>query len=292
MPDIEFSLLENGLDFLLSAAEYSTRGDPRSLKYAVLHLDAAIELALKACLVKEHWSLLFANVDKANIGAMKSGEFVSVDLDSLLSRLRGAAKVHLTDDNEKKIRALHDLRNRIQHFAVRVKAETVKALLAFGSNFVLEFCSGQLSEDIDAHQQMFSEVKEELVGFKEFVDERMAALRGQIEAAGDAVNWCPDCNQDTLVMGNGKEPYCIFCGEAKPTRAVAELITETEVWTCPKCGEEALTLILLSNEEATHYCVFCGFSGQCHECPRCGQMYSGGGAICENCWDAILSKDD
>ena len=61
-PGVSFSLLENGLDFVLSAVEH-LGGNPskRELKYAVLHLYSGAVLILKERLLREDWKLLFAN---------------------------------------------------------------------------------------------------------------------------------------------------------------------------------------------------------------------------------------
>ena len=64
---LQLTLLDNALDFLLSAAEAVNRDEgPRSLKEAVLHLGNGVELLVKARIAREHWSLIFADVDKAN----------------------------------------------------------------------------------------------------------------------------------------------------------------------------------------------------------------------------------
>src|SRR5665647_2777823 len=61
--NIEFDLLENGLDFIENSliAILST-DEPQKLKYAILHISAGIELILKEILRLEHWSLLFENI--------------------------------------------------------------------------------------------------------------------------------------------------------------------------------------------------------------------------------------
>jgi len=43
----------------------------------------------------EHWSLLFANVDKASREKMKQGDFVRVDFETALSRLKNISGVCL-----------------------------------------------------------------------------------------------------------------------------------------------------------------------------------------------------
>ncbi|MDJ0466041.1 hypothetical protein [Streptomyces sp. H27-C3] len=58
-PAVDFPPMQNGIDDLLSATTYLTHGDPpepRDLKYAILHLQAAVEVLLKARLQREHWS--------------------------------------------------------------------------------------------------------------------------------------------------------------------------------------------------------------------------------------------
>jgi hypothetical protein len=288
---LEFDLLHNALDFVSSAVELSLKGDTRSLKYAILHLDAAIELLLKARLAKEHWSLIFMDPDKANLKDMKAGSFISVDVKSALKRLEGIIGLAVSDADKKRIQALRDHRNRIQHFAIIVPAQTVKALLAFGCNFILDFCHKELPEDIKAGGSMLDGMVERLTEFKEFVRERMASLDTELKKLSSVV-WCPDCNQEALAIGLGEQPRCLFCAESKPTLAVATLLSETDVRTCPECGEEALILHVLNNEEAENFCVYCGTEGHYHECSNCGEMYSGDGPMCKNCWDNLLERND
>jgi hypothetical protein len=53
----------------------------RDLKYAVLHLQAATEVLLKVRLIREHWTLVFKNPDKATLVSYASGDFISIRLD-------------------------------------------------------------------------------------------------------------------------------------------------------------------------------------------------------------------
>ncbi|MCK5581837.1 MAG: hypothetical protein KAJ18_11260 [Candidatus Omnitrophica bacterium] len=63
---IEFQILENGLDFILSALNYISGPKEKSdLKYGVLRLSSGCELVLKERLRQEHWSLVFENIKKA-----------------------------------------------------------------------------------------------------------------------------------------------------------------------------------------------------------------------------------
>ena len=56
---MNITLIENALDFILSAVEWAKGDDDRSLKYAILNLSDGVELILKERLRRAHWSLLF-----------------------------------------------------------------------------------------------------------------------------------------------------------------------------------------------------------------------------------------
>lgn len=53
---IDSKIIENALDYVLSAAEHACKDNHRDLKYAVLHLFAGIELLIKARLALPDWS--------------------------------------------------------------------------------------------------------------------------------------------------------------------------------------------------------------------------------------------
>ena len=62
---VNFTLLENGLDFIWSAVEHlGVASTKRDLKYATLHLVSGIELVLKERVRREDWSLLFPDPSK------------------------------------------------------------------------------------------------------------------------------------------------------------------------------------------------------------------------------------
>jgi hypothetical protein len=53
-PTVDFPPVTNGMDYLCSVVEHLTGNpQPRDLKYAVLHLQAAAEVLLKARLARE-----------------------------------------------------------------------------------------------------------------------------------------------------------------------------------------------------------------------------------------------
>ena len=88
-------LVENALDFLLSAAEHAKAGDARSIKFSLLHLATSVELLFKARLVHEHWALLFQDLSLATRESLLSGRFRSVDFDTAVGRLARIADVEI-----------------------------------------------------------------------------------------------------------------------------------------------------------------------------------------------------
>jgi hypothetical protein len=74
--DFQYTLLENGLDFVhsclghLNAAQEAKEvgAQKRHLKYALIHLCSGIELVLKERLRQEDWKLVFADCLQTKIG--------------------------------------------------------------------------------------------------------------------------------------------------------------------------------------------------------------------------------
>ena len=86
--DLHLPLLENALDFLASAVEQLQLDTTRSLKYAVLHLAAGVELLIKERLRQEDWQLLFDDVNAADELKYAAGDFYGVAPPEALKRLR------------------------------------------------------------------------------------------------------------------------------------------------------------------------------------------------------------
>jgi len=127
---IEFELADNAFDYILSAAEHAKRGVPQDLKYAILHLFAGIELLLKARLYAHDWMLVFADITKADVKAMKCGDFKSVEFEHACDRLRKDVGVRIDSPTKGRLNELRRIRNRVQHFEVSADARQVTSLLA------------------------------------------------------------------------------------------------------------------------------------------------------------------
>jgi hypothetical protein len=81
-PDFD-ALVENAFDFLREAiAEF--RDKP---KYSIIHFCAAVELILKARLLREHWTLVLRQPEKADLVKFKTGDFLSISVKEAVLRL-------------------------------------------------------------------------------------------------------------------------------------------------------------------------------------------------------------
>lgn len=110
--DIFASLTRNAFDFL----ERGISEFDQAPKYSVIHFCAAVEMLLKARLMKEHWSLIVSRPDQANLAKFMDGDFISATLAETRERLRDVAREDIGNDAYNSFRALAQHRNKMLHF--------------------------------------------------------------------------------------------------------------------------------------------------------------------------------
>lgn len=277
---LSLGLIDNALDYLLSAAEQAKSESIRSWKYSLLHLTAAIELLMKARLEKEHWALLFAAPDQASQSALHSGDFKSVDFQTACSRLQNIVDIDMATEDLRQLDELRKLRNRAQHFAIDVDVGQVRSLLARGISFFLDFLRANLPQEMSGRDELLEEVHEHLRRFEEFVDTRLDAVRLELSEAA-ALFECPRCWQQTMVIGRG-DPYCPFCAFTASAGELTKYIGEGPVDDeCMNCGQRTLAFVLYHNEFGVDYCTNCGTKQTM--CLRCRHRYVGEADVCPRC---------
>ncbi len=221
------SLLANGLDFLVSAAEFASRDDERSWKYAVLHLWYGLELLLKARLEREHWSLLFSNIDHADRLKLISGDFLSVDSNQAYKRLKQICDIEIDPSDWKHLIALRNRSNRIRHHVAEYNSIQVKSMVWRCMNIGLAFCeSQQMQEDSRTIQRQFYKVGSLLKGFDDFVNDRLKVISLHPDFDPDVK--CMECWQTTCVIdANGI--LCQFCGVEIDAETLNQWMAEIEL---------------------------------------------------------------
>ncbi|MGW7314828.1 hypothetical protein [Streptomyces sp. NPDC054865] len=217
-PDMDFTPVRNGMDYLISAVKNLTEGSKppsdRDLKYAVLHLQAATEVLLKARLVREHWTLVFKDPGGANLDVFRSGKFDSCTIGTALDRLANIAQVPIAAKDRAAIKALSDDRNALTHYGHTANAFQVEAraarVLSFLLTFIHRHLQPRLSSEGPGVMRTMDTLRMKLSDIQALVKDRMNELSGELAPLVDRTVLCPDCRQWALVVGE-ENPACRFC---------------------------------------------------------------------------------
>lgn len=317
--DIKFDLLENAFDFILSALDHIAKPKTKSdLKYAILHLCAGQELVLKERLRREHWSLLFEDVNKANIRDFESGNFTSMSFKTCIERLKGICKISFLGKDERYLFNLRERRNRLEHFGIVDSAEALTGSAAYVLSVLLGFISNELSpndfSDTEAH--LLKKIRSKLGDFQRFVEKQLRQIEPDLKRAQKEsyVVPCPACYANTLALGD--RPSCLFCGYSTEPEVAADEWIETilgksyqsvlkdgedyPLYTCPECERETFVDVAPSGSQFEHDQCICFACGQAwkessiDKCGSCGRPYVVEGddwGMCPDCFRYQMSKD-
>jgi DNA-directed RNA polymerase subunit RPC12/RpoP len=260
--DVSYPLITNGLDYLLDvvdrlATDPGEVPDARALKYAVLHLQAAAEVLLKARLQREHWTLVFKNPAAATHKDFKSVTFDSCTTGEAFDRLNRIVGLDLPKKAGDALTKLARDRNALQHYGLTTPAGAVEARAVEVLNFLLPFISDHLLPGFDAKQRSeaalpLAMVRSRLRHIEAYLTKRMNELRTELKDVQDRTVTCPDCEHRALVLG-GKLSSCRFCLNLwDPEEAAADYAWQMhgmdpllpgygdEAAVCPECESHAV----------------------------------------------------
>lgn len=311
-PHIEFTLLENGLDFIWSAVEHlGADSSKRSLKYALLHLAAGIELILKERLRRESWNLVFDDPGNANEQAYKHGTFESVKLKPAIARLESECDVEFEGSKRRHLIDIRDRRNRVQHFNMVDSASAIIATTAKALEVVVDFIREELSDGklTESEDELLKRIRTKLGQLEEFISVHEKSIQPKLKTAY-AVLPCPSCHQEALTVDDGVE--CLFCGyKAEGKEAASDYATDVlgvtwrelkdgadqPIGTCPACDWEACVETAADGRDR-YLCFNCGSRwtmGKLHECARCGRWIDSDkndSGVCDACIAEQLRRND
>ncbi|BBH16426.1 hypothetical protein Back2_07130 [Nocardioides baekrokdamisoli] len=322
--DISWAVVENGLDFLGHAVEEMAKS-PADNKYAAIHLFGAIEVLIKARLIREHWTLACKNVDAATLSGFKAGDVPTVDAMQGLKRLESNVGITISKQQAQNVDAVRRLRNRVAHFAVvAIDPVATKTELARGLDFVVWFLEKQILPDAPAGEadlirDALSEIASVLGEIKAFVAERLATLKSELDAS-DLLLVCPRCSQACLTVPDGTK--CLFCwwSPDDPEAAAAEYVVgvlnlssyevikdggEWPVTECPECEVQAFVegaavvdgevkRLSAPDSDPDFVCFNCGFHcshGYIDRCSSCGMWTTSEFGMCPDCIHNLVSRD-
>ncbi|WJV48875.1 hypothetical protein [Streptomyces flavofungini] len=275
------------------------RVSARDLKYAVLHLQAAVEVLLKARLQQEHWSLVFRNPGVAVRSRFESGDFESCGTSEAIDRLRDIVGIHLKDKDVKALHGLAKTRNGLQHYGLAASGPATEAQAAAVLDFLKVFLDEQLLGTFDAadlariDRQYMDHIRAGLADVKSFVAKRMKRLRSELDEYSPRVVVCPTCCLFALLV-DGDANRCHFCGIDWFEDAAGQVASLQGGFVaprvCPGCESEALVRDVCAAYDPSSpvdLCFNCSeeFEGlvECGRCPRLFQPNNRGEDICDAC---------
>ena len=279
---IELNLLDNGLDFILEALSHVWKKDslnnPNLWKYSVLHFFSGAELILKEKLKREHWSLIFEDVGNASEQKLIQGDFISVNHNELTKRLKGICNIELNDEP---LTNLRKIRNKFEHFEVRVSVEECKKALAkalqelisFWDKHIILFCNNEQNDK-------FAMIKAIINDFDTYVkltfDKNSQMIENITKSGSGILIPCNNCGNASLVVfkETDKTCKCFVCGNQLQKIEYLKIIREGEEndsWLlkgdyekkCEKCGKESCVKYIprFYNEDSLeptyYYCIDC-----------------------------------
>ncbi|MFF5893930.1 serine/arginine repetitive matrix protein 1 [Streptomyces globisporus] len=301
-PQLNFPPVRNGLDYLASVVEHldetESQVTPRDVKYAVLHLQAAVEVLFKARLLAEHWTLVFTNPGDATRKALDAATLSSVSTTKAVTRLRNIVGVPISEKEQKALDKLTEDRNKLQHFGFTHNAQAVEARAGEVLDFLIHFVETQLMPYLDEAEsretaRSLGELRDGLSNINSYVRGRMNRIGGELkaEAVENRTIECPDCEKLTLVLRlspGGRDPdywndaaTCRFCSRIWDTEELLGHFSEssreepTEWNTCPQCDRWSLGMgvrVRCDPTKPVYFCFACaiGFPTVvgCHVCGR------------------------
>lgn len=257
---IELNLLDNGLDFIIEGLKPTTRlwgyDNTESIwKYSVLNVFSGIELILKERLRREHWSLIFEDVSNAKEQKLIQGDFISVNHNNVVKRLKGICNITI---NDTPINTLRKLRNKFEHFEVKVKIEECKEAIAKAIREIIVFWNNHISPYSNEEQnQKFNWIVSMATEFDAYVGNIFKKHQKKIDNiiqnnAGVLIH-CQNCKNHSFMIykDESKKFECFVCEEKITKKDFLKNKRESEL----KESKEEDTLI--KYEEYDYKCTNC-----------------------------------
>ena len=308
MSRLDFTLLENGLDYFIKALDHLESKEDKELKYAVRDLHSGVSLVLKERLRRQHWSLLFDKVDDADEEKLKQGHFQSVDLKDSILRLNQLEDDLVEPDFESVLYLLRYKRNLIEHYTISDRVNSIRSLIYRVLKHSLDFISNKLEIRSGEYDEEISVLRERIYSYNSYRKKRLKEIETDLESF-EVVFKCPECLNESFPLDQ-ENRSCLFCfhkdedGESLAYSyrtnvllindyAIAKARQDEVLENCYECGTESLVLNFSDNGHACFECSEVYPIGHFDWCSRCGQVmrYDGENCVCSDCWQNLWDKD-
>jgi Zn ribbon nucleic-acid-binding protein len=281
MAEIKLTLLDNGIDYIYEAVKtifrekFNLRNNSNhSWKYSVLHLYSGIELLLKEKLKRQHWSLIFQDINVASSIKLENGDFVSVSHEDLIKRLQNISGITL---NDKPIQKLRSLRNKFEHFEINISLSECQDTVAAALDEIIKFWEKHLKPISVEQKKKFKEIKLIATKLEVYKKHRLnkfkQAISGIVESKKGLIILCPNCSSLSFAVfkDDEKKAKCFVCGKEYTKHDYLKKIRKREEdnknysflpWelydtTCSFCQQETRIRLVMSDEITLYYCLNC-----------------------------------
>jgi hypothetical protein len=240
--DIFDSLTRNAFDFLERGIEQFDKAP----KHSVIQFCAAVEMLLKARLMKEHWSLIVSKPEQANLAKFMAGDFTSVTLEEARARIRDVAGDDIGDDAYSSFRALANHRNKLVHFFHPEMDSDEKAR----AQIVAEHCRswfhlhrllGRWDSYFHAFGSEIGRADRAMKGHRKYLNTKFKALNPELDVArkaGMVPRACSACRFKAAIPNDLDDEIaslrCLVCDHSE---------TQVDI-DCPRCSKP----IVIANE--------------------------------------------
>lgn len=263
--DIFKRIVKNALEFLNDSADEFEIQPKRSL----IDFITALELFIKARLLKEHWTLLLNNLSKGNYANFVNGDLPTIDFKEALDRLDNVLQEPLTKSERGCFEKLRLHRNKLIHFYNKdYSGKSQKAKLnalteiAEGWYYLHGLLKDRWSDDFKQYQSQIDSITKKIDKNKKSWQGKYNSLKDRIDkdiAKGIVVKECPICNYVAAKLEEWGEPIyeskCLICGQKDiwlevECDACGETVYVSDSYTTCQCGGTDFEKDVLENKLA------------------------------------------
>jgi hypothetical protein len=296
------SLVRNGIDFLENAIA-QLDADP---KHSVINFYTAVELFLKAPLVKEHWTLVVSG--DADRQSYEAGDFVSVSFDEACKRLSSLLKKPIGNGAKKAFDVVRQHRNRMVHFfhtgvdgnqKDQIKLEQAQAWFELN-----RFVTDVWREEFSAFSSEFRRMEHGLIENNHYAKAKYGHLKPKIEGmkkGGAIFKTCPRCQTEAYKITSPTSGLtshnCLVCFNANTTLEIAcpeckckQQVQPYDGFSCNQCDYTAPSdsMFDLIDQSSTRYTKDDMDANTPANCDECQGYHSvceyEGGYLCASCF--------
>ncbi len=247
------ALVRNALDFLDRSYDAYEAGE---LKYSVIDFYTALELLLKARLLKEHWTLIISDPNKLDRASFEAGDFKSVSLQESLTRLSKVIGTDLTPSQREAFTTLGRHRNKMVHFfhnadrsdtalARKVGLEQLRAWYVLHTLLLNEWDGifDLFKDDLEGIDRKLRRKR----AFLEIIHEEKKDLIQRLIENGAIVSLCPICEFEALLRRSRRidEPQSVKCEVCDYSGVLISI-------ECPRCEQKSIL------GDPSESCLNCG----------------------------------